>query len=237
MKNIIFHITFDPWRPQMLGHTTSFKKGMVIKMKNGVIPYSMWVLFAPTFRKHLPILGITEGKSVMKRAKAKYRSIIKDIPSFGKNDILLVNLLSAAQIAAVYLSLDEKPPLEQMTEYYNLSMDDSRIMRIFLKSTDYYSVGYQKKLARQAEQSQLSDNPYSWRFKFFAGQSLDAFDAIFDRCGICRLFSDLGISEITPAMCRYDYGMAKWTKNVFTREYTLASGGRICDCHYKRKNQ
>lgn len=45
MKNIIFHITFDPWRPQMLGHTTSFKKGMVIKMKNGVIPYSMWVLF------------------------------------------------------------------------------------------------------------------------------------------------------------------------------------------------
>ena len=161
MKNIIFHITFDPWRPQMLGHTTSFKKGMVIKMKNGVIPYSMWVLFAPTFRKHLPILGITEGKSVMKRAKAKYRSIIKDIPSFGKNDILLVNLLSAAQIAAVYLSLDEKPPLEQMTEYYNLSMDDSRIMRIFLKSTDYYSVGYQKKLARQAEQSQLSDNPYS----------------------------------------------------------------------------
>ena len=87
---------------------------MVIKMKNGVIPYSMWVLFAPTFLKHLPILGITEGKSVMKRAKAKYRSIIKDIPSFGKNDILLVNLLSAAQIAAVYLSLDEKPPLEQV---------------------------------------------------------------------------------------------------------------------------
>ena len=33
MKNIIFHITFDPWRPQMLGHTTSFKKGMVIKGK------------------------------------------------------------------------------------------------------------------------------------------------------------------------------------------------------------
>lgn len=57
VKNIIFHITFDPWRPQMLGHTTSFKKGRVIKMKNGVIPYSMWVLFAPTFRKHLPILG------------------------------------------------------------------------------------------------------------------------------------------------------------------------------------
>ncbi len=194
----------------------------------------MWTLFAPTFRQHLSILGVTGGRTVMKKAKIKYRSIIKDIPPFGKNDILLVNLLSATQIAAIYLSLNKKPSLEQMTEYYNSSMDDSRIMKHFLKSSNYYSVRYQKKLLNQAKTSQLSDNPYSWRFRFSAGKSLDSFDAIFDRCGICRLFDKLGISEITPAMCAYDYDMAKRTNTVFTRRSTLASGGEVCDCHYKK---
>lgn len=204
-------------------------------MKNGFITRSMWTLFAPTFKKYLPMFGVTDCKAVMKKAKAKYRAILSDIPPFGKNDILLVNLISAAEIAAVYLSIGKKPSCEQMKEYYGTSMDESRVMRIFLKSAKYYSVKYQKNLAKQAEVSQLSNNPYSWRFKYYPGKSLDTFDAIFDRCGICHLFQCLGIYEITPAMCAYDYGMAKWTDTVFTRETTLASGGNVCDCHYKNR--
>lgn len=195
----------------------------------------MWILFAPTFQKHLPMLGVSDCKSVMKKAKTKYKAIVKGIQPFGKNDILLVNLISAAEIAAVYLSLDRKPSCEQMQEYYGTSMDESRVMRIFLKSNNYYSKKYQNNLVKQAKRSQVSDNPYSWRFKYYPGTSLDTFDAIFDRCGICHLFQNLGISEITPAMCAYDYGMAKRTNTVFTRETTLASGGKVCDCHYNKK--
>jgi len=197
----------------------------------------MWVLFEPPLKKHLPILGVSGNKAVMKKVREKYRSIIKVIPPFGKNDVLILNLISAAQIAAIYLSLDSKPSCEKMKEYYGTAMDDSRIMCIYLRSINFYSKKYQKSLAKQAKVSQLSDNPYSWRFRFFAGKSLDTFDAIFDRCGIHYLFRTLGISEITPAMCAYDYSMAKWTNTIFTRESTLGSGGSVCDCHYRNARQ
>ncbi|HCI55584.1 MAG TPA: hypothetical protein DFI01_06630 [Bacteroidales bacterium] len=36
-----------------------------------------------------------------------------------------------------------------------------------------------------------------------AGETLDSFDAIFDKCGICELFKQTGVFEIPPAMCAY----------------------------------
>ena len=131
-------------------------------MRNRAITQTMWVLFAPTLKKHLPILGVSDSNAVMEKARKKYRAIIKVIPPFGKNDILILNLISATEIAAIYLSLDPKPSCEKMKEYYSTSMDDNRIMCIYLGSINYYSEKYQKSLAKQAEVSQLSDNPYSW---------------------------------------------------------------------------
>jgi hypothetical protein len=206
-------------------------------MRNGLMTQAMWILFAPTFKKHLPIIGVSDSNGVMGKAREKYRAIIEIIPPFGRNDVLILNLISAAEIAAIYLGLDPKPSCEKMKEYYGTSMDDSRIMRMYLRSINNYSEKYQKSLAKQAKVSQLSDNPYSWRFKFLPGKSLDTFDAVFDRCGIHHLFCTLGISEITPAMCAYDYGMAKWTNTIFTRENTLGSGGSVCDCHYRNARQ
>lgn len=67
------------------------------------------------------------------------------------------------------------------------------------------------------------------------GPTVESFDAIFDQCGISHMMNQLGIPEATPALCRYDYGMAKLTNTVFTREQTLAGGGSVCDCHYQKK--
>lgn len=58
------------------------------------------------------------------------------------------------------------------------------------------------------------------------------YTATFSACGICCLMKKLGIEEVTPAMCRYDYDMAQMSGTVFTRKFTLASGGSCCDCHY-----
>lgn len=204
-------------------------------MNYTLIPRFMWLAFEKSFEKNMAILGTSDPKYIMKKAKKTYKTILGRIPEFGANDILLINILSGAQVAAVYLSLDNKPTVEQMTEYYDSVMAGSKVTTIFLKSTNYYSKKYQKKLASQAKKSQLTLNPYGWRFKFYPGQTLDSFDAIFDQCGICHLFRQLGMEHIIPAMCQYDYGMAKLTNTSFSRQYTLAEGGPVCDCHYKKK--
>ena len=62
------------------------------------------------------------------------------------------------------------------------------------------------------------------------------YEARFTRCGICALMKELGIDEVTPALCRLDYAMSEaGGASDFVRQYTLASGGPYCDCGYKRK--
>ena len=54
--------------------------------------------------------------------------------------------------------------------------------------------------------------------------------------GICILMKELGLFDLTPAMCRLDDTMSEaGGANEFVRKYTLASGGPYCDCGYKKK--
>lgn len=204
-------------------------------MKIGILEKTMWTVFRPTFQKNTSIIGVEDSKSLMKKAKIKYYEILKDIPEYGENDVLLINLIGAAMYAAVYISLEKKPTIDQLSEYYEIAMNSNIVMKIFLKSSDYYSKKYQNSLKKSAEKSQKSSNPYTWRFKVIQGDTLESFDTIFDKCGIWHMMNQLGIPEATPALCRYDYAMAKLTNTVFTREQTLAGGGTMCDCHYQKK--
>lgn len=203
-------------------------------MKMGVFPRGMWLLFRSGFEKALPLLGIQIPDGLMKQVKRKYWEIIETIQPFGKNDALEMNIISAAMLAAVYLSLPEKPEVKAVERYYAAAMDIP-VMGFFLKRSDYYTTKYQSNLAAKAQRSRLSTNPYSWRLTFTPGPTLDSFDAVFDHCGICHLFQQLGIGDVVPAMCAYDYTMAEKAGTVFTRKYTIAGGGPHCDCHYQKE--
>lgn len=196
---------------------------------------TMWTLFRPTFQKNLSLLGVKDGRTLMSHAKKRYEQILKDIPEYGENDVLLVNLLSAAMYAAIYLSLDKKPDIDTFADYYEQSMNTNPVMRLFLGRSDQFTQKYQERQKTLAEKSQRSDNPYTWRFSYHPEVTPDSFDAIFDRCGIWHMMQVLGIPEATPAVCRYDYGMTRLTGAEFSREQTLAEGGTVCDCHYRKR--
>ena len=58
----------------------------------------------------------------------------------------------------------------------------------------------------------------------------------FTKCGICVLMKELGLYDLTPALCHLDYTMSEaGGVTNFMRQYTLASGGPYCDCGYKKK--
>ena len=62
------------------------------------------------------------------------------------------------------------------------------------------------------------------------------YEARFSKCGICALMQELGLSDLTPAMCHLDYAMSEaGGVTNFVRNYTLASGGPYGDCGYKKK--
>ena len=100
-------------------------------MKIGWMPCIMWAVFKPSFKRQIFVLGISDASMVMESAKSKYQNIIAGIPPFGKHDVLLINLLSAAMLAAVYLSLEKQPSLEQVAKYYDAAMSDNFVMRTY----------------------------------------------------------------------------------------------------------
>lgn len=204
-------------------------------MKYGFLPRTMWILFHGSFQRQLPLITKSAPEPLMRRVKNTYREILQPIPDFNKGDRFQVNILSAAMLAAVYLNLSEKPGLEAVTSFYHLAMTENAVMKTFLRKNDHYSAKAQRKLARQAEESQGRNNPYTWRFRYEAGPTQNSYSAYFDTCGIVYLFQKLGISEITPAMCTYDYDMAELGGSIFTRQHTLAQGGPCCDCHYQNR--
>ena len=54
--------------------------------------------------------------------------------------------------------------------------------------------------------------------------------------GMCVLMKELGLYDLTPALCHLDYTLSEaGGATDFVRQYTLASGGPYCDCGYKRK--
>ena len=62
------------------------------------------------------------------------------------------------------------------------------------------------------------------------------YEGRFTKCGICTLMKELGLYDLTSAMCRLDYTMSEaGGVTNFVREHTLASGGEYCDCGYKKK--
>lgn len=114
-------------------------------------------------------------------------------------------------------------------------MNDCKISSFVLKHTKIFTRKYQDTLNKSGIKSEKATNPYTWRYKVIYGKDYNCFDAIFDKCGICNLYKDLGIFEIVPALCAYDYEMAKYYGSEFNRKMTLASGSKVCDCHYKKE--
>lgn len=81
-------------------------------------------------------------------------------------------------------------------------------------------------------------NLYSWNMDFIEYPDGSGYEGRFTKCGICTLMRELGLYDLTPAMCHLDYAMSEaGGVTDFVRQYTLASGGPYCDCGYKKKTQ
>ncbi|MBQ6119442.1 MAG: L-2-amino-thiazoline-4-carboxylic acid hydrolase [Clostridia bacterium] len=210
-------------------------------MKYMGMPWGMWLLYRKSFERNLTAvlrLPAADAKAIAKKAKRRYREIIAGLPEFEKGDRFKMNLVNSAVFASFYLYTEPSPTLAQATEYYERSMMTAPT-RWFCrmggrqKFTEKDIEGMRATAAFRA----ADRNPYSWNMDFLPYADGSGYEARFTRCGICALMKELGIDEVTPALCRLDYAMSEaGGASDFVRQYTLASGGPYCDCGYKRKD-
>ena len=72
----------------------------------------MWTLFASSFRLHLEtVFGMEHAaaKAVTRKAAARYRGLIRDLPAFEREDRFQMNIVNCAMLCAFVLSMPERP--------------------------------------------------------------------------------------------------------------------------------
>ena len=209
-------------------------------MKYFGMPAAMWTVFAGSFEKQLrEVLGYDArtAKEIKKAAKPKYKGIIAGLPEFEKGDRFKMNIVNCAMLGAFILSMPRRPDVESLTDYYAKAVM-TKLTRWFCRRSG--KAKYTKKdIARMKATAALKAadrNPYSWNMDFYEYPDGSGYEGRFSKCGICTLMKELGLYDLTPAMCRLDYAMSEaGGVTDFVREYTLASGGPYCDCGYKKK--
>ena len=209
-------------------------------MKYAGMPLGMWVLFAGSFQKQLiAVLGYDKAtaKQITKISKPKYKEIIAKLPEFEKTDRFKMNLVNCVIIGAFILSMPERPDVDILSDYYAKSMM-TKPMKWFCrmsgkkKFTKKDIVGMKTTAALRA----ADRNPYSWNMELYEYPDGSGYEARFSKCGICVLMKELGLYDLTPALCHLDFTMSEaGGVTDFVRRYTLASGGPYCDCGYKKK--
>ena len=177
------------------------------------------------------------AKGIAKSAKPKYKSIISDLPEFEKSDRFKMNIVNCAMLGAFVLSMPYRPEVDRLTDYYAKAMM-TKPMKWFChnsgksKFTEKDISGMKVTAALKA----ADRNPYSWNMGFYEYPDGSGYEGRFTKCGICVLMKELGLYDLTPALCHLDYTMSEaGGVTDFVRQYTLASGGPYCDCGYKKK--
>lgn len=209
-------------------------------MKYIGIPLGMWVLFEKSFRKNLVSeFGYNKitAKQISKNAKSRYKSIIRNLPEFEKGDQFKTNIVGCAMLGAFVLSMPKRPSVDELTEYYSKAMM-TRFMRWLCRQSGKkkFTAKDIAEMKKTAELKAADRNPYSWNMDFYEYSDGSGYEWRFTKCGICVLMKELGLFDLTPAMCRLDYTMSEAGRATnFVRRYTIASGGSYCDCGYKKK--
>ena len=209
-------------------------------MKYLGMPMGMWALFEGSFREQLTAVfgyDADTAREIERKAKPKYKEIIRDLPEFEKADRFKMNIVNSAILGAFILSMPQRPEVEPLTEYYAKAMM-TKPMKWFCRKSGKAKFT-EKDIAGMkatAELKAADRNPYSWNMDYYEYPDGSGYEGRFFKCGICELMKKLGLYDLTPAMCHLDYTMSEaGGATDFVRKYTLASGGPYCDCGYKKK--
>lgn len=140
-------------------------------MKFSGMPLGMWLLFVTSFKRNMTdVLDISakDASLITRKAKREYKRIIAKLPEFERSDRFKMNIVNCAMLAAFYLNMQEKPSLDNMTEYYRRSMMTGA-MKWFCRQSGKKKFS-PKDIASMKETARLKAadrNPYSWNMDFY----------------------------------------------------------------------
>lgn len=140
-----------------------------------------------------------------------------------------MNIVNCAMLGAFILSMPRRPNVERLTDYYAKAMMTGPMKWFCKKSgkSQFMPKDIQAMKATAALKA-AERNPYSWNMVFYEYPDGSGYEGRFTKCGICTMMRELGLYDLTPAMCHLDYTMSEaGGASDFVREHTPPPAGLI----------
>lgn len=206
-------------------------------MKYGVYARGIDLIFGRHFqRKTAALVGTEASRAIMGRAKRLYREMVLRSPSIGRRNPLLINVLIAAYVAAVYRAAGGRVSSEQMGLIFSDAVAEAAAFRIFMQrmAKQVFTRRWQDRCNHIAIESRKRTYPADFVSEFFYGETVNEYRINYLECGICKLLEREGCGELAPYLCRFDYVMARHMGCTLTRTKTIGTGGDLCDFRYTK---
>ncbi len=178
------------------------------------------------------------GKDVTKKAYKKapsiYREMLDQVDDIGFDNPMAGNIYMAFVFMAIWKAADGAIDIESYRTVVRSFLTKS-FARKFIGKSDMNKPedvlkAKQKFRRMQAwadEHPQYKDK--TWDFNFDEKRHKDGSFYYFTRCPLNDFARKYGYIEVLPVCCELDHILTEASKGRLIREYTLATGGPLCD--------
>lgn len=178
------------------------------------------------------------GKAVTKEAYRKapgiYRDMLMKVEDIGSENPMVGNIYMAFVFMAIWKAADGAIDTDSYRIVVRRFLTES-FARKFIGKSDMNKPGdiqkakekFRRMQAWADEHPQYKDK--TWDFNFDETRHRDGSFYYFTRCPLNDFARKYGFLEVLPVCCELDHILTEASHGKLIREYTLATGGPICD--------
>lgn len=197
---------------------------------------STYIRLIPLFmRKHMvQQYGKEVTRAALKKAPGIYREMLIEVDDIGFDNPMADNIYMGFVFMAIWKASDGKIDVESYRDVIKKFMGNPVVQRVVGgKDFNDPKVLAAAKDKFHSNQKWADDHPEyrdkTWDFNFDDTKHRDGAYYHFTRCPLNNFARKYGYLEVLPLCCEIDYLTAKAKHAVLHRDYTLASGGAMCD--------
>lgn len=210
-------------------------------MHYGIVPHLYWGIYHPTLKQELTRrYGKTQADLVLRASHSYYRQTIASIKSPEQGPMFDYALLRASLLAAIYLGSkvlgkDFTPSPAEIAALFADATRNNAFMRSRApRMRRFFTPEGQATVEHSALRSNMrSPIPaYGWAYTYMAGDGHDDFCLTVRRCGILRLYQEMGIPELMYAVCRFPNIWGELGGIKVKQSMCLGTGDPACRFHF-----
>ena len=178
--------------------------------------------------------GYDLAKRAYDGARPIYRQMIADCPPVGSDNPMAKNLYESCVFFALYRAAEGRITPDMMREVVEdlFSLPPMRLMGLVQdlnRPADMAALNRTLRADAQWVVDHPETEPYTWDFNFGDTKGETRVCYHFTHCPINDFCREQGLMDILPVMCDVDHITPRLIHGRLTRQYTLATGGPICD--------